>query len=63
MNHHHAWIIINKYKKGKGMKLLKVTSAIVCAVTSIGVSAQQFQDAASVEFGSFDLTPTLHAGF
>lgn len=45
------------------MKLLKVTSAIVCAVTSIGVSAQQFQDAASVEFGSFDLTPTLDAGF
>jgi polysaccharide biosynthesis protein VpsM len=45
------------------MKVLKVTSAIVCAITSISVNAQQFQDAASVEFGSFDLTPTVDVGF
>lgn len=45
------------------MKLLKVTSAILCALTSIGISAQQFEDAASIELGSFDLTPTLDVGF
>lgn len=41
------------------MKVSKVTTAILCIISSIGVSAQQFQDAASVEFGSFDVTPTL----
>jgi hypothetical protein len=45
------------------MKFLQVTSAILFTTTSIGISAQQFQDAASIEFGSFDVTPTLDFGF
>ncbi|MFT6085188.1 MAG: hypothetical protein ACJAWT_000226 [Glaciecola sp.] len=45
------------------MKVLKVTPAIICLMSSISVNAQQFQDAASIEFGSFDVTPTLDFGF
>ncbi len=41
------------------MKFLKVTSAILCAMTSVLANAQQFQDAASVELGGFDVTPTV----
>jgi len=44
------------------MKVLKVTSAIICIISSISVNAQQFQEPASVEFGSFDVTPTLDFG-
>lgn len=45
------------------MKLIKVTSVILCSIISAAASAQQFQDAANVEFGRFDVTPTLDFGF
>lgn len=45
------------------MKVLKVISAIICIISSIAANAQQFQDPASVEFGSFDVTPTVDFGF
>jgi hypothetical protein len=44
------------------MKVLKVTSVIMLVIGSISVSAQQFQNPASVEFGSFDVTPTVDFG-
>jgi hypothetical protein len=44
------------------MKCLKVTSAILCIIVSSAAVAQQFQDPASIEFGSFDVTPTLDLG-
>ena len=44
------------------MKVSKVTSLIMLVISSVNVSAQQFQNPASVEFGSFDVTPTVDFG-
>ncbi len=44
------------------MKVLKVTCVIMLVISSISISAQQFQNPASVEFGSFDVTPTVDFG-
>nr|WP_136250276.1 outer membrane beta-barrel protein [Ningiella ruwaisensis] len=44
------------------MKTLAIVSLSIALSLSGSALAQQFEDAASIEFGSFDLTPTLDLG-